>query len=314
MGNRSTNAALVGGRFLRTPMLACGSAPVFARALAGGVGARLALAALVSFAWCGAPAGAQTRVAVSGAVERPGEQAYPGRARLRDAVLAARVRPQAYVAGAAWLRPGLVEAQRRFQVGVLFDLSQVRAEASARNDAGLLALSERMAATVRALPATGRRIVSLDLNMLERDRARNAPLAEGDRLHYPELPKQLRIVGAVAKDCVLAHAGWRKVFDYLGECPAAAEADRDRVYLIHPDGRVGEYGIALWNRGEPLRLAAGTTIYVPIDQRRVRRTAPDLNREYAEFLATQVLPDAGGAATKAEAGAADVVAAEAGRF
>ncbi|MGJ7904010.1 capsule biosynthesis GfcC family protein, partial [Lysobacter sp. 1R34A] len=243
--------------------------------------------------------------------ERPGEQAYPGRARLRDAVLAARVRPQAYVAGAAWLRPSLVEAQRRFRVGVLFDLSQVRADANARNDAGLLALSERMAATMRALPATGRRIVSLDMNVLERDRASNAPLAEGDRLHYPELPKGLRVVGAVAKDCVLAHASWRKVFDYLDECPAAAEADRDRVYLVHPDGQVGEYGIALWNRGEPLRPAAGTTIYVPIDQRRVRRIAPDLNREYAEFLATQVLPDAGSVASKPGTGAA---VAEAGPF
>ncbi|MGO1003555.1 capsule biosynthesis GfcC family protein [Lysobacter sp. CA196] len=296
MGNRSTNAALVGGRFLRTPRLACASACTLAT--------RSAAATLLLIALCGAPASAQLRVAVSGAVERPGEQTYAGKARLRDAALAARVRPQAYVAGAAWLRPSLVEAQRRFQVGVLFDLSQVIADASARNDEALLALSERMAATVRALPATGRRIVSLDPKTLERDRANNAPLAEGDRLHYPELPKEVRIVGAVNKDCVLPHASWRGVRDYLDDCPAMAAADRDRVQLIQADGRVVEYGIALWNRGEPLRLAPGTTIYLPIDDRLVRRIAPDLNREYAQFLATQPLPEAGSAASPPEAAAA----------
>lgn len=306
MGNRSTNAGLVGGRFLRTP--------AFARALLCAPAARFALAAFVSLALCGASAGAQTRVSVSGAVEHPGEQVYAGKARLRDAVLAARVRPQAYVAGAAWLRPGLVEAQRRFKTGVLFDLSQVIAEASARNDEGLLALAERMSAGVRAMPATGRRIVSLDPKALESERANNAPLAEGDRLHYPELPKALRIVGAVGKDCVLPYASWRGVRDYLGDCPATAEADRDWVYLVQADGRVSEYGIALWNRGEPLRLAPGTTIYVPIDDRRVRRTAPDFNREYAEFLATQPLPEAGGAAPQAEAVAAHASAADARPF
>ncbi|ALN63281.1 hypothetical protein GLA29479_2412 [Lysobacter antibioticus] len=282
---------------------------MLARAFAGAHAARLALAALLSIGLCSASAVAQTRVAVSGAVERPGGQVYPGRARLRDAVLAAGVRPQAYVAGAAWLRPGLVEAQRRFKTGIVFDLSQVIAEASARNDEGLLALAERMTAGVRAMPATGRRIVSLELKALEKDRANNAPLADGDRLHYPELPKDVRIVGAVGKDCVLPYASWRGVRDYLGDCPAAAEADRDRVYLVQAGGRVSEYGIALWNRGEPLRLAPGTTIYVPIDDRRVRRIAPDLNREYAEFLATQPLPEADAAALKAEA-KSDAVAAD----
>lgn len=288
------------------------------RAFAGARAVRFALAALVSLGLCGASAVAQTRVAVSGAVERPGEQVYAGKARLRDAVLAAGVRPQAYVAGAAWLRPGLVEAQRRFKTGIVFDLSQVSADASARNDEGLLALSERMTATVRALPATGRRLVSLELKTLEKDRANNAPLADGDRLHYPQWPKDVRIVGAVAKECVLPHASWRGVRDYLGDCPAMAQADRDWVHLIRPDGQVSEYGIALWNRGEPLRLAPGTTIYVPIDNRRVRRIAPDLNREYAEFLASQPLPEADAAALKPEtrsgAVAADDVARDARPF
>jgi hypothetical protein len=50
-------------------------------------------------------------------------------------------------------------------------------------------------------------------------------------------------------------------------------------------------GIALWNRQDHAAPPApGAVLLVPLDSNQIKNSAPDLNRELAEFLATQPLP------------------------
>lgn len=227
-------------------------------------------------------------VRVEGRVVHAGAQALPEGARLADALLAAEVEPDAYVLGAAWLRPSLQPAQRRLKAGVLYDLEVLAGEARLGGDAELLALARRLAQKVRALPVTGRaRGALLDPRPLELS-PQNHLLAEGERVLVPARPATIRVTGAVAHDCRLPHQPLRDARDYLADCARAAAADPDWLYVIQPDGTVVRLGTGLWNRAAAQPLAPGAVLYVPI--RRTATADPALNDQMAQLLATQPLP------------------------
>ncbi|MCX7515277.1 capsule biosynthesis GfcC family protein [Frateuria hangzhouensis] len=231
-------------------------------------------------------------VRVEGRVVHAGAQALPEGARLADALLAAEVEPDAYVLGAAWLRPSLQPAQRRLKAGVLYDLEVLAGEARLGGDADLLALAQRLAQTVRALPITGRaREALLDPRPLELS-PKNHLLADGDRVLFPARPGTIRVTGAVQRDCRLPHQPLRDARDYLADCALAAPAESDWLYVIQPDGAVTRLGTGLWNRAAAQPLAPGAMLYVPIRQSAASAVDPALNDQLAQLLATQPLPEA----------------------
>ncbi|WP_242113086.1 capsule biosynthesis GfcC family protein [Luteimonas aquatica] len=237
----------------------------------------------------------QVRVMAEGEVDAPGEHLLENRARLDDAALAAKARPHAYLAGAAWLRPALIPQQTRLKAGLLFDLELLARLAGGQGNDRLVALATGLAAQLRAMPVTGRQVALLDGRVLEVAAAANLPVADGDRLVYPARPRTVRVVGAVERECALPHVALRDARLYLPDCALAPDADVDTIQVIQPDGRVFEQGIALWNRGPPVPLAPGAVLYVPLRARLIDPVDPVFNREMAEFLATQPL--------RAEAGA-----------
>lgn len=241
-------------------------------------------------------AGAAVKASVDGLVDRPGEQTLPDKARLSDAALGASVRAQAYVMGASWLRPSRRVAQQRLKAGLLFDLDQVARWGRGADDNGIRQLAVALSQWLGGLPVTGREAAQLDGRALEVLAKENRVLGDGDRLHYPARPDWVRIVGAVVKPCVVPHVPLLDAREYLPMCASTPQADRDIVYIIQPDGRVYERGIALWNRSEPFALAPGATVYVPIRGDVTRAAAPEVNLDIANFLATQPLSgDATGA-------------------
>lgn len=233
------------------------------------------------------------QVHLAGVVARPGVAMLPPAARLADAALAAQPLPRAYLLGAAWLRPGLIESQQRLKAGVLFDLASLRQRAQHRDRPALATLAAALHAWIAPMPVTGRRPALLDPRALEVDAAHNPPLAEGDSLYYPPRPRHVRVLGAVQRPCTLAQVPLQDARKYLAACASAPEADPDTIYVIEPDGRVFVQGIALWNRSSPLPLAPGALIYVPLRTRAIAPVDPDLNHDLAAFLATQLLPDPG---------------------
>ncbi|KRE91166.1 hypothetical protein ASG87_18625 [Frateuria sp. Soil773] len=244
---------------------------------------------LASLLGLGAPLHA-TQVEVGGAVNAPATLTLKEGARLSNAALAVPLQPRAYLRGAAWLRPGLIEAQQRLKAGVLFDLASLQRWAAGHDKPALHARAAALADWIKAMPVTGRQPALLDPRVVEATPAENRPLAEGDRLYYPLRPGTIQVVGAVQQHCTLPLVPLQDARRYLASCPLESEADPDTLYVIQPDGRVFEQGYALWNRSPPLSLAPGAVVYVPLRAGWVQAIDPDMNRDLADFLATQLLP------------------------
>jgi protein involved in polysaccharide export with SLBB domain len=226
------------------------------------------------------------QVSVEGQVARPGVQSVPADTRLASVLDQATPLPSAYVLGAAWLRDGARAGQARLKAGLQFDLQQWEAGP----DTTLAQASRTLLAQLNTLPVTGRVVPqSLEGRWLEVRSAENRPVAAGDRIVLPTRPTEVHVVGAVQQPCTLMHAAMRVATEYLADCPRLAAADKDILYVIQPDGRVFEHGIALWNRHDGQTLAPGATLYVPLDSRAIRALDPQFNQEYARFLATQVM-------------------------
>jgi hypothetical protein len=235
------------------------------------------------------------QVSVDGAVSRPGSAVYPADARLSAAALAAGVTEDAYILGAAWLRPGLRRDQLRLRAGLVYELGAIRRQAMAAGKDDLSIGAAAFQGWLSGLPITGRRtLAALDPARLEVTPADDWPVQDGDRLHYPRRPQDIRVVGAVGKPCRLPQVAFRDARRYLDDCPVSAAADPDTIFVVQPDGAVFPQNIALWNRDAPRPLAPGAWIYVAFDRKAIAGAADeDFNREVAEFLATQVLDDEG---------------------
>lgn len=246
---------------------------------------RLPLMLALVFAGAAQAQSETLQVRVEGAVQRPSVFEVPNGTRLAEVLLAAMPTDAAYTPAAALLRPAAIEAQTRLKAGVLHDLQALqgaRAVSAATVDA-----AARLEAELAALPVTGRIRNELDARVVEVRPEANPVLQAGDRIVYPTRPAQVRVTGAVVAPCMLPHAPLRDALDYLHDCPVAG-ADRDLLFVVQPDGAVQMLGIGAWNRSPPQALAPGATLYVPLSARDLRRAdAEDLNRELADFLATQ---------------------------
>ncbi len=248
--------------------------------------------------WCGfvlllacATSAVATQVKVSGAVGHAGELRLKAGARISDAALAAQPLPQAYMKAAAWLRPELLTAQQRLKAGVVFDITSLQQRARADDDQQLAADSSALLHWIRSMPVTGRQSPALlDPRSVEVNAPENHRLSAGDELYYPLRPSDIRVVGAVQQPCALPLVPMQDARLYLAACAPSAAADRDSIYVIEPEGRVWVQGVALWNRSEPLSLAPGAIIYVPLREGATRQVDATMNSDIAAFIATQLLP------------------------
>ena len=250
----------------------------------------IALLALAS----AAPAAAQQQppantvmVTVQGQVQTAGTYAVAERGRIGDAVVAAGPDSQAYVLGAALLRRSAMAEQVRLKAGLVYDLQQLSQQANA----AVAEQAGQMLASIEPLPVTGR-ITGLQLEprLLRLRPELNLPAESGDQVIYPTRPQQIRVTGAVAQECVLPQVADQDAKTYLLACPTTAAADSETVFVIQPDGKVQELGVALWNRSPAQSLAPGAVIYVPLKQHVAAKVDPVFNHQFAEFLATQLLP------------------------
>ena len=232
-----------------------------------------------------APVAAADTVSIGGAALKPGTYSWQEGTRLHDATVAAQVRADAWFLGAALLRHAAVESQQQLKGQLLADLRTNRLHARTRNKTDLLHLLDRLDALVTVMPVTGRVPAQLDPFQLLLKK-NNALLRPGDQLLYPTRPAQIRVVGAVAADCVLTFDAALALKDYLRQCPPHKVVDRNIVQIIQPDGRVQEVGIAHWNQ-QQASLAVGAVIYRPLKQRLLTPETADLNRDMAALLATQ---------------------------
>lgn len=224
-----------------------------------------------------------TPVRFQGASEASGMRDLPDNARLADALLQARPRPDAYLLGASFERPQAMEEQVRLRAGLQYGAEQL-AESS---DVEIAALAQMLLDWLDARAATGRRPITGSARLIQAQPANNPVLAAGDTLRIPFQPRTITVMGAVGQACVLPHTPQRDARDYLRDCSPSKLADRNDIYLIQPDGRVQQLGIALWNRADPQAIAAGGTLFVPLRAQLIKRIDPLFNSDFAAFIATQ---------------------------
>lgn len=235
------------------------------------------------------PAALAVDVEVTGAVIEPGMKHLPGHARLSDAALASPLRDDAYPLGASWQRASLRVPQTRLKAGLMFELDRERRKAFHEDRTVLRDTIASLVHWLRPMPVTGRQVALLDPRAVEINAAENWPVAEGDALHFPRRPSTIRVVGAVAAACELPLVPLQNARDYLRDCKPSSVADADWIFVIQPDGRVAKQGVALWNRGQPMPLAPGAMVYVPLRESGFNAVSRDLNQELAAYLATQPL-------------------------
>ncbi len=85
------------------------------------------------------------------------------------------------------------------------------------------------------------------------------------------------------------HQPLQSAISYLKDCPRDPDADADLLFVIQPDGRVFQEGVALCNETKSVPPAPGARIYVPVRSSAKGDPTPDLNTELAAFIATQPL-------------------------
>lgn len=232
-------------------------------------------------------ADASITISASGRVQQPGLHQLPMRSRLSAAADAAQPRADAYLLGAALLRPQQRPTQARLKAGLMFDLENLSAR---QNDAmGITEAATRMAQYFAPLPITGRVRQRLAPRILEADRTQDYPAQAGDHLFYPPRPTTVTVTGAVNWPCRLAHVPLQPAAVYRRQCQLLRAASKDHVHVIQPDGSVEVLGIALWNRSAPSSLAPGAIILIPLDEALTKVMAPDVNDDAARFLATQLV-------------------------
>lgn len=232
---------------------------------------------------------AEPTVTLTGDAAKPGAYPLEDGMRLHDVLLPAQVSPKAYLLGAAWLHQPLRAEQLRLKVGVLFDLATLQRNAMLDNQPDLAELAGRLSDKIKRMPVTGRKVAQLDPVRVELNKGENPFLSDGDVLIYPARPTTVQVEGAVATECELPHTPLQPAVDYLKSCPRHAEANLDLLYVIQPDGKVVEEGVALWNETKSVPPAPGARIYVPVHSSGMGDPTPDLNAELAAFIATQPL-------------------------
>jgi hypothetical protein len=235
---------------------------------------------------------ADSQVTVQGDAAKPGRYSFQEGTRLHDVLLPAQVNPKAYLLGAAWLHTPLRNAQERLKLGVLFDLATLKSNALQDDETDLAALAAHLIEKVQGMPVTGRKAAQLDPVRVELNRGDNPYLSNGDVLLYPPRPTTIKVVGAVLGECELVFQPLQPAIFYLKSCPSDPGANADLLFVIQPDGRVFQEGIALWNKSESVPPSPGARIYVPVRGSTQGDPTPDLNTELAAFLATQPLLEA----------------------
>lgn len=222
-------------------------------------------------------------VTIDGAFYQPESGVSPS-GRLADAILQASPRPDAYLLGSSFLRTENLEGQIRLRAGLAYGLAQLQKI----DDGQVNGFAQSMIEWLASHPATGRVVLPRIAPRLMQVQPNNNPiLAEGDVLLVPVRPRTITILGAVGSFCSIAHDAQRDARDYVRECGMSKAADLNTLYVIQPDGRIQQLGIALWNRADTQAVAPGGTIFVPVREGVTDSIDPAFNRDFATFIATQ---------------------------
>lgn len=141
--------------------------------------------------------------------------------------------------------------------------------------------------------ALGRITVESDPGVLEAKPDLDILLEPGDRIYIPKRPLTVRVAGEVLSPAALQFRTEKDPRDYIGEAGGYTyNADKDRTFVIYPDGSAQPLSVSAWNHSATL-IPPGSTIVVPRDPKPFDfiDSAKDLTQIMANLATTAIFAD-----------------------
>ena len=205
-------------------------------------------------------------VLLSGEFLRPGLfQIRRGETLSELIVRAGGLTEQAYPFGAVFTRERVKEAQQAGFDRAARSLSSSLAVLAARSGAdprAALAMQE-LSRQLQTAEALGRVVIEADPTVLQAHPELDTVLEPKDKLFMPKRPNFVSVTGDVLNPGALQFASGRKAQDYIGQAGGFQRfADRDRVFLVLPNGEARPLSFSFWNYS-PVQIPPGSAIVVP---------------------------------------------------
>lgn len=183
------------------------------------------------------------------------------------------VTPDAYPEGAIFSRESERRAEESRFKAAARDLERSIAVATddgkdnnnKKPDMAELSVVRDLAAQLREAQAVGRITVEADPNILATKPELDILLESGDRIYIPKRPLTVRVTGEVLSPAALQFRSGKDARDYIDEAGGFTfNADKDRVFVVYPDGSAQPLSVDLWNH-KPNMIPPGSAIVVPRD-------------------------------------------------
>lgn len=224
---------------------------------------------------------AQTLAAQQDAVYAPVRAPVLTGQRLSDWLLQ-HAGPQADTTALHWTVAAQRQAQEQLRQAVLQALVQ-----GSERIALPTVQRQALAQWLQALPLTGRLpLRESDPRWLQAAPMQDPVLGEDHAVTLWPRPRGVVVLDETAQPCLVPHRPGALAADYLQACAQAADAPLavDRVWVVQPNGRVKDVGVAPWNLGPQDEPAPGAWLWAP---GRHAGLAWEVSDNLARFLATQ---------------------------
>lgn len=233
-----------------------------------------------------------------------GEVAHPGRYdltpgdRMSDLLRrAGGVTAQAYPDGAIFSRDSerkAEEARFRAQAQELeMRLAAALEDKDADENPENIATVRELVAQLKQAEGVGRITVEADPSMLTTQPELDILLESGDRVYVPARPLTVRVAGEILSPASLQFRKDKSPRDYIAEAGGFGyNADRDRVFVLYPDGSAQPLAVNAWNHS-PALIPPGSTIVVPRDPEPFDfvQTAKDVSQIISNLAITGIFID-----------------------
>lgn len=125
--------------------------------------------------------------------------------------------------------------------------------------------TQSLIAQLKSAQAVGRITVEADPASLTADPAQDILLEAGDKIFIPKRPLTVRVTGEVLSPAALQFKSGKDPLDYIREAGGTTYyADKDRAFVIYPDGSAQPLSISAWNHRTTM-IPPGSMIIVPRD-------------------------------------------------
>jgi protein involved in polysaccharide export with SLBB domain len=132
-------------------------------------------------------------------------------------------------------------------------------------DMGQVNATQNLITQLKNAQAVGRITVEADPAMLSTAPEQDILLEKGDKIFIPKRPLTVRVAGEVLSPAALQFRKGKDPLEYIREAGGTTYyADKDRAFVIHPDGSAQPLQVNVWNHRATF-ITPGATIIVPRD-------------------------------------------------